>query len=110
MSDMGEGRVQKLTIFVHILYVWPFRTSYINMSLYIHFVVHTPVICMDTIIIYRIFQSVEGENHERAVELLKAAHGSVKLVVRYTPRVLEEMEMRFDKQRASRRQQHTQLL
>lgn len=48
-------------------------------------------------------QSVEGENHERAVELLKAACGSVKLVVRYTPRVLEEMEMRFDKQRASRR-------
>merc|ERR1719495_315073 len=47
--------------------------------------------------------SVEGENHERAVELLKAASGSVKLVVRYTPRVLEEMEMRFDKQRGSRR-------
>ncbi|XP_068211647.1 protein lin-7 homolog C isoform X1 [Palaemon carinicauda] len=46
--------------------------------------------------------SVEGENHERAVELLKAASGSVKLVVRYTPRVLEEMEMRFDKQRSSR--------
>ncbi|XP_068211648.1 protein lin-7 homolog C isoform X2 [Palaemon carinicauda] len=45
--------------------------------------------------------SVEGENHERAVELLKAASGSVKLVVRYTPRVLEEMEMRFDKQRSS---------
>ncbi|KAK8376025.1 hypothetical protein O3P69_008617 [Scylla paramamosain] len=49
--------------------------------------------------------SVEGENHERAVELLKAASGSVKLVVRYTPRVLEEMEMRFDKQRASRGRQ-----
>uniref|UniRef100_A0A8U8BH98 Uncharacterized protein n=1 Tax=Geospiza parvula TaxID=87175 RepID=A0A8U8BH98_GEOPR len=32
--------------------------------------------------------SVEGEQHERAVELLKAAQGSVKLVVRYTPRVL----------------------
>ncbi|KAA0190362.1 hypothetical protein HAZT_HAZT003090 [Hyalella azteca] len=51
--------------------------------------------------------SVEGENHERAVELLKAAIGSVKLVVRYTPRVLEEMEMRFDKQRTNR-QQHAQ--
>ncbi|KAK9680943.1 PDZ domain [Popillia japonica] len=51
--------------------------------------------------------SVEGENHEKAVELLKQAHGSVKLVVRYTPKVLEEMEMRFDKQRqrARRRQQ-----
>lgn len=52
------------------------------------------------------FQSVEGENHEKAVELLKQAHGSVKLVVRYTPKVLEEMEMRFDKQRARRRQQY----
>ncbi|XP_029735169.2 protein lin-7 homolog C [Aedes albopictus] len=33
--------------------------------------------------------SVEGENHEKAVELLKQAIGSVKLVVRYTPKVLE---------------------
>ena len=33
-------------------------------------------------------QSVEGENHEKAVELLKAAHGSVKLVVLYTPNIL----------------------
>ncbi|BET00068.1 protein lin-7 homolog B-like [Nesidiocoris tenuis] len=49
--------------------------------------------------------SVEGENHEKAVELLKQAIGSVKLVVRYTPKVLEEMEMRFDKQRAARRRQ-----
>ncbi|XP_034938518.1 protein lin-7 homolog C [Chelonus insularis] len=48
---------------------------------------------------------VEGENHEKAVELLKQAHDSVKLVVRYTPRVLEEMELRFDKQRAARRRQ-----
>ncbi|XP_071445915.1 protein lin-7 homolog C [Hetaerina americana] len=52
--------------------------------------------------------SVEGENHEKAVELLKAAQGSVKLVVRYTPKVLEEMEMRFDKQRAARRRQQYQ--
>jgi len=49
--------------------------------------------------------SVDGENHEKAVELLKAAMGSVKLVVRYTPKVLEEMELRFDKQRAARRRQ-----
>ncbi|XP_014094351.1 protein lin-7 homolog C [Bactrocera oleae] len=49
--------------------------------------------------------SVEGENHEKAVELLKQAVGSVKLVVRYTPKVLEEMELRFDKQRTSRRRQ-----
>ncbi|KAJ8973640.1 hypothetical protein NQ317_012342 [Molorchus minor] len=51
--------------------------------------------------------SVDGENHEKAVELLKQAHGSVKLVVRYTPKVLEEMELRFDKQRARRRQQYS---
>ena len=49
------------------------------------------------------FFSVEGEPHEKAVELLKAARNSVKLVVRYTPKVLEEMEMRFDKQRQARR-------
>lgn len=30
--------------------------------------------------------------------------GTVSLVVRYTPRVLDEMEARFDKQRARRRQ------
>ncbi|XP_054167975.1 protein lin-7 homolog C-like isoform X1 [Oppia nitens] len=47
--------------------------------------------------------NVEGENHEKAVELLKAAIGKVILVVRYTPKVLEEMEMRFDKQRQMRR-------
>lgn len=47
--------------------------------------------------------SVENEYHERAVELLKAAIGSVKLVVRYTPKVLEEMEARFEKQRIGRR-------
>ncbi|XP_063994506.1 protein lin-7 homolog C [Diachasmimorpha longicaudata] len=52
---------------------------------------------------------VEGENHEKAVELLKQAINCVKLVVRYTPRVLEEMELRFDKQRAARsRRQHVQ--
>ncbi|XP_028842154.1 protein lin-7 homolog B isoform X1 [Denticeps clupeoides] len=52
--------------------------------------------------------SVEGEHHEKAVELLKAVQGSVKLVVRYTPKVLEEMEARFEKMRsARRRQQHT---
>ncbi|XP_013386807.1 protein lin-7 homolog C-like [Lingula anatina] len=47
--------------------------------------------------------SVEGENHEKAVDLLKAAQGTVKLVVRYTPKVLEEMEARFERQRAGRR-------
>jgi C-terminal processing protease CtpA/Prc len=47
--------------------------------------------------------SVENEHHERAVDLLKAAQGTVKLVVRYTPKVLDEMEARFDKQKARRR-------
>merc|ERR1712226_1047286 len=47
--------------------------------------------------------SVEGEPHEKAVDLLKAAQGTVKLVVRYTPKVLEEMEARFDGQRTARR-------
>jgi len=46
--------------------------------------------------------SVEGEEHERCVELLKAAVTAVRLVVRYTPRVLHEMETRFDCQRAQR--------
>lgn len=55
-------------------------------------------------------QSVEGEHHEKAVELLKAAEGSVKLVVRYTPKVLEEMEARFEKLRSARRRQQQQLL
>ncbi|CAK9299858.1 unnamed protein product [Gordionus sp. m RMFG-2023] len=41
--------------------------------------------------------SVEGDTHEKAVELLKAAKGSVKLVVCFTPKLLEEMERRFSK-------------
>lgn len=52
-----------------------------------------------------VFQSVEGEHHEKAVELLKAAQGTVKLVVRYTPKVLEEMESRFEKLRSAKRRQ-----
>uniref|UniRef100_UPI00358EE284 protein lin-7 homolog C-like isoform X1 n=1 Tax=Myxine glutinosa TaxID=7769 RepID=UPI00358EE284 len=51
--------------------------------------------------------SVEGEHHERAVELLKQAHGSVKLVVRYTPKVLDEMEARFEKLRTAKRRQQS---
>lgn len=47
--------------------------------------------------------NVEGENHEKAVELLKAAQDKVTLVVRYTPKILDEMESRFDKQRMVRR-------
>ncbi len=58
--------------------------------------------CMST---FSVFQSVEGEHHEKAVELLKAAQGTVKLVVRYTPKVLEEMESRFEKLRSAKRRQ-----
>jgi C-terminal processing protease CtpA/Prc len=47
--------------------------------------------------------SVENEYHEKAVDLLKQAQGSVKLVVRYSPQVLIEMENRFEKQRTSRK-------
>lgn len=47
--------------------------------------------------------SVENEYHERAVELLKQAQGNVKLVVRYSPQILLEMENRFEKQRAARK-------
>lgn len=43
--------------------------------------------------------NVEGEHHEKAVDLLKAAKGTVKLVVKYTPQVLEEMESRFDRRK-----------
>ncbi|XP_060042436.1 protein lin-7 homolog B-like [Erinaceus europaeus] len=54
--------------------------------------------------------SVEGEQHEKAVELLKTAQGSVKLVVRYMPCVLEEMEARSEKMcSVLRRQQHQSL-
>ncbi|KFD61314.1 hypothetical protein M514_11768 [Trichuris suis] len=45
--------------------------------------------------------NVEGESHEKAVDLLKGASGSVKLLVRYTPRILEEVERRFDHQRVA---------
>lgn len=52
--------------------------------------------------------NVEGENHEKAVELLKASQGKVVLVVRYTPKILDEMEMRFDKQRHAQRRKTNQ--
>lgn len=46
-------------------------------------------------------QCVEGESCERAMELLEKAQGSVKLLVRYTPKVLEEIEMTLDEQCAA---------
>eukprot|EP00794_Sanderia_malayensis_P018042 gene18042-19849_t len=35
--------------------------------------------------------NVEGENHEKAVDLLKASQGTVKLVVKYTPKGFEKI-------------------
>ncbi len=39
--------------------------------------------------------SVENEDHKKAVELIKQAEGNVKLVVRYSPQLVIEMENRF---------------
>ncbi|KAI1712010.1 PDZ domain (Also known as DHR or GLGF) domain-containing protein [Ditylenchus destructor] len=49
--------------------------------------------------------NVERECHETAVRLLKNAKGTVKLVVRYTPKLLDEMERRFEEQRRRNRQE-----
>ncbi|CAJ0957610.1 unnamed protein product, partial [Mesorhabditis belari] len=49
--------------------------------------------------------NVETECHEKAVDLLKSATGTVRLVVRYTPRLLDEMEKRFERQRRRATQQ-----
>ncbi|CAI2335541.1 unnamed protein product [Caenorhabditis sp. 36 PRJEB53466] len=49
--------------------------------------------------------NVESECHEKAVDLLKSAVGSVKLVVRYMPKLLDEMERRFERQRLRSTQQ-----
>ncbi|KAI6183736.1 Protein CBR-LIN-7 [Aphelenchoides bicaudatus] len=49
--------------------------------------------------------NVERECHETAVKLLKNAKGTVKLVVRYTPKLLEEMERRYDEQTRRAHQQ-----
>jgi hypothetical protein len=42
---------------------------------------------------------------ETAVRLLKNAKGTVKLVVRFTPKLLDEMERRFEEQRRRVHQQ-----
>ncbi|CAA22459.3 Protein lin-7 homolog [Caenorhabditis elegans] len=49
--------------------------------------------------------NVEAECHEKAVDLLKSAVGSVKLVIRYMPKLLDEMERRFERQRIRSTQQ-----
>jgi len=47
--------------------------------------------------------SVEGETHEKAVTLLKSSGDRVTLVVQYMPRLLEEVETRYDSRRPPRR-------
>ena len=42
--------------------------------------------------------NVERECHETAVRLLKNARGTVTLVVRYTPKLLDEIERRYHEQ------------
>lgn len=46
---------------------------------------------------------MEGEYYEKVVELFKVVKDIVKLVVRYILKVLEEMEVRFEKLRIVRR-------
>ena len=48
--------------------------------------------------------SVDGETHEKAVNLLKSARERVTLIVKYTPRILEEMENKYEKTGKMRRQ------
>lgn len=52
--------------------------------------------------------SVNGENleeaeHSRAVDLLKNAQGKIKIVVKYSPKILEEMEWRYEHTKSFRR-------
>ncbi|CAI8043688.1 Protein lin-7 homolog C [Geodia barretti] len=48
-------------------------------------------------------ESLEEASHERAIDLLKGASGKVKVVVKYSPKVLEEMEQRFEHSKSFRR-------
>ena len=52
------------------------------------------------------FDSNESFSWMKRNQKCACISGSVKLVVRYTPRVLEEMEARFDKHKARRRLQN----
>ena len=48
-------------------------------------------------------QSLEDATHETAIDVLKATKGTVKLVVKYAPKILEEMEFRFEHTKSFRR-------
>eukprot|EP00800_Vazella_pourtalesii_P015556 TRINITY_DN4220_c0_g1_i1.p1 TRINITY_DN4220_c0_g1~~TRINITY_DN4220_c0_g1_i1.p1 ORF type:complete len:262 (+),score=46.05 TRINITY_DN4220_c0_g1_i1:74-787(+) len=43
--------------------------------------------------------NVEQETHENVVNLMKLSRGSIRLVVRYVPKVLESLESRLETQR-----------
>ena len=40
--------------------------------------------------------NVEQESHENVVSLMKNSRGSIRLVVRYVPKVLEHLESRLE--------------
>ncbi|XP_065913068.1 protein lin-7 homolog C-like [Dysidea avara] len=48
-------------------------------------------------------QSLEDMDHEDAVKVLKDAEGSLKMVVKYSPRVLEQMESIFEHTKSFKR-------
>ncbi|KAL5503188.1 hypothetical protein EMCRGX_G010100 [Ephydatia muelleri] len=48
-------------------------------------------------------ESLEDANHEKAVDLLKNTDGKIKLIVKYAPKILEEMEWRFEHTKSFRR-------
>ena len=43
--------------------------------------------------------NVEQERHEHVVNIMKSSKGSIRLVVRYVPKVLEDLESRIETQR-----------
>ena len=52
--------------------------------------------------------NVENEDHNRAVELLKAAKGQVSLVVKYMPGLLNQIEVSYAIKQQQQQQQQTQ--
>ena len=48
-------------------------------------------------------EDLEGAEHSQAVDLLKNAQGKIKLVVTYSPKILEEMEWRYEHTKSFRR-------
>ena len=50
-----------------------------------------------------VVQNLEEAEHSRAVDLLKNAQGKIKIVVKYSPKILEEMEWRYEHTKSFRR-------